>query len=432
MRTTATAKIFILPALGFALNAAVTSTGFAQVGSFGTSTTLEPPPRSATQTTPPKTADTALTLGSWQVYPTMFGGVIYDTNINQAATGAQSSYGFRIAPSIAANRDDGINRTTAYGMVDARIYTRQSGNNSDVVSAKVGVANKYQPVADWIFGAGADFTRQSNLFTTFGVDRSLKTFNPTGNGLSPTANATPYNQTSGNLSAQKNFDKAFVLVQGSVVNMSFDDSNTSTTSPNGTTFNGSLRGGVWFTPVFYGFAEAGADHRNFSNRSLSSNGYRVTGGVGTEQVGLLRGEIFGGYQEEDFKGIANTGSAVFGLRGEYLPLKELSIHASVDQSIGASQLVNTPTSSRVTTALASVDYTIARQWTAAGRAGYIHTEFVSNARRDDAWTVGATLSYSIVRNFDATIDFQHLELKSNAAAQSFARDVATLGLTYRY
>ncbi len=432
--STSPARLLILPVLGFALNVAVSSTGFAQVGSFG-SGTIQPPPRDVSPAPAPPgraAAEGALPLGSWLVYPSMFAGVVYDTNIDQVNTGARSAVGLRFTPSISGVRDDGVNQTTLYGMVDGRLYSK-SGNNADVVSAKIGVTDRYQPVSDWIFNVTGDFTRQSNLFSTFGVDKSLTNFNTTGNGLSPSTNPTPYNQMSGNVSAQKNMDKAFAILSASVVNQVFDNQ-AGAISPNSVTTSANLRGGYWITPVIYGFVEGGGDNRAFSNRTLSSNGYRVTTGLGIDQAGFIRGEIYGGFQQQDFRNAANLGekgNGLVGFRMEYFPRPELTFRASVDQSIGATQLA-TPTSTQVTSVLGSVDYSISRQWSTTARAGYIHSDFIGGNRTDDAWTVGATLNYSIVRNIDATLDFQHLELGSNTAGQSFNRDVATIGVTYRY
>jgi hypothetical protein len=57
---------------------------------------------------------------------------------------------------------------------------------------------------------------------------------------------------------------------------------------------------------------------------------------------------------------------------------------------------------------------------------------VGTPRLDDAWTGGATLTYSLWVNFGITLDYQHIELKSNAPFQSFTREIVTLGATYTY
>jgi predicted phage terminase large subunit-like protein len=50
--------------------------------------------------------------------------------------------------------------------------------------------------------------------------------------------------------------------------------------------------------------------------------------------------------------------------------------------------------------LVQATYAIAPEWAAAARFGYIHTTYVGTPRLDDAWTGGATITYSVWLNFD--------------------------------
>ena len=109
----------------------------------------------------------------------------------------------------------------------------------------------------------------------------------------------------------------------------------------------------------------------------------------------------------------------------------------LDQVLGVSFLApssGTPlgTSTKATTLLGEATYALGPEWAASGRAGFINTTYVSNPRRDDAWTFGTTVTYSVWRNFGLTFDYQHIELSSNVAFQGFSRDVVTLGATYKY
>jgi hypothetical protein len=86
----------------------------------------------------------------------------------------------------------------------------------------------------------------------------------------------------------------------------------------------------------------------------------------------------------------------------------------------------------VVTSLGQATYAPMQEWSASGRFGFIHTDYVSTPRNDDAWTVGATFNYSVWRNFGVTLDYQHIDLASNVPLQGFTRDVVTVGLTYKY
>ena len=308
-----------------------------------------------------------------------------------------------------------------------------------MVTARTGFIERYQPVRDVVINAQADYTRQKDLFSTFGIDHSVTTLNPTAVGLMPTVNPLAYNQFSATASVQKNFDRAFLNIGGSVVAIRYDNNQDPTApSPDGVTYTGIGRGGFWFTPFLYAYAEGSVDQRRYSQDQFNSSGYRTVGGIGTDQIGLFRGEVYGGFQSErhDFAPLGTVNGSVFGGRVYYYPTRELTISASVDETIGVSLLESVPgalgTSTKATSALLQATYALAREWAASARFGVIHTEYVDTGRLDDAWMGGATVTYSVWQNFGLTLDYQYIQLNSNVPLQGFNRNVVMLGGTYKY
>ena len=72
------------------------------------------------------------------------------------------------------------------------------------------------------------------------------------------------------------------------------------------------------------------------------------------------------------------------------------------------------------------------EWEWSGRGGYVRSAYSNSLRRDNGWTLGATLTYSIWQNFGLSLDYQHLALNSNEPDQSFSRDIVTFGISYKY
>ena len=174
-------------------------------------------------------------------------------------------------------------------------------------------------------------------------------------------------------------------------------------------------------------------------RSLNSSGFRTLVGLGSDQIGLFRGEVYGGYQQESFNSaaIGTVGSSVYGGHLEYSPYPKLTLRAGADRTIGASLLGAAPaiaagTSSIVTSFLSQATYALFPEWEWSGRAGYVRAAYTDSARRDNGWTAGATLTYSIWRSLGLSLDYQHLALNSNVPDQGFSRDIVTLGLSYKY
>lgn len=394
----------------------------------------------------PDNGDEALPIGNWLVFPSLFAGGIFATNPSESPTGGRATPGLRLTTNSYAQTDDGIKKTVFYSNSDIELYANPgsstTGSSPNNLSSRTGVIETYQPFSDLVLTAQADFTRQENYFTPLGVTNNLASLNPTGVGVAPTANPVPYNQLSGTGSIQKNFSDGFIIVSGSIVDLTYDRSTSQTSvspSPNGVTYTGSSRVGYWFIPDLYGYVEGSLDQRNYATNALSSSGYRITAGIGSDAIGLFRGELYAGYQAENYDSAAvgSTSGPILGGRGSYFPLPELTINASVDQTIGASLLATTPnspagTSTKVSTFLTQVAYALAPEWTATGRGGINLTTYGGNARRDTAWTTGATLTYSVWRSFGLTFDYQHTTLSSNVPQASYTNDAATVGVSYKY
>jgi len=444
-------RIFVTIGYAASLSAGITSVSQAQVGSIGGAggASLQPPPVASGRPdvfARPGRADTALIVGDWLLYPSGFAGVVYDSNVNDSSTGVVSSPGLRLAPSLLAETDNGISKTSLYGTVDGRLYLDQRANGSDAISVRSGVVELYQPLPDLIVIGQGDFTRQKDIFSTLGVTNDLLLLNTTATGLAPTVNPQSYSQLSGRASVQKDFASAFTILSGSVVDQMYDSRpGAVASSSDGVVYTGTGRGGIWITPALYGYIEGALDTRDYVTRAFNSSGYRAVVGLGTDQIGLLKGEAYAGFQSESGQsgGIATNDGPLFGARIYYYPLPELTINLAANETLGVSLLATTPTSAvgalasigtstKVTSVLGTASYSIAPEWGASGRAGYIHTEYNGNPRRDDACTVGGTISYNFWRSVGLTLDYQHVQLTSNVAFQSFSRDVITFGATYKY
>ncbi len=389
---------------------------------------------------------TALPVAGWLFYPSLLAGAVYDDNIFQSPTNRTSRLGGQITPSLIAIRDDGIHKLTLYGTAEARLYSGSS--DYDTLIGRAGFTHQYEALRDLVFRFQGDYIRQTNVFNSAATfDNATGVTNPFA--VAPTARPFPYNQFVGSASVVKMFNESFVSLRGSISHITYDSSNgvpnnTVPAPADGTIYSIAGRAGYWINPFFNVYVEPTVNWQEYSARAGDSTGYRVVSGISTDRIGLYRGEIFAGYQEQRTSQGANTtdltmGGAVIGARLTYEPTRFLMFRATVDETLGVSQL-NDPTSPvgtplRQTTAVLDTTYLVTRDLMVSVRGGYINNAYhatFAGQRQDDGWLAGVKGMYNFNRNFGIALDYQHTELNSNVANSGFYRNLVTLSGTYRY
>jgi hypothetical protein len=420
-------------------------------------------------------------IGVWMFYPTIFAGGVYDDNTSQL-TGHNSGFSARLVPNLSAIWNTPIHQTTIYGVADARFF------DTNTVSATTGFSHSYEPTRDVILSIQGNYTRQTDIFTSalnFNNGAIGPATSPTSSaplfinpfGTNPSVNPIAYNQFTAAGYATKKFgfdDRAFVTVGGAAYYLAFDHQvdlaplgplvTPFQTSHDGANYQVSGRIGYHVGPSIYVFADGAGIFQRFNNSLFNTNGYRVSGGIGSDDPkSLLTGEIYGGYQaQHEFnnqvlspEGLAilgipnpalgvplssgvpqNTDSPVFGGRIYYFPTRRWTLLAQVDEILSVATILDptvpagTPT--RTITSLLQTNYSISHVLTVGARLGYTRASFIGIDRLDNAYMAGASLNYEIWRNLMATLDYQYSTGRSTGPMSDFTRNVYTVGLTYRY
>ena len=422
-----------------------------------------------------------VTVGDWKLYPKIYVGAVWDTNIDQQASGAPpgaeptSRTGARAVPYLNGFYDGGIHKTSVYGVADARFF------DDNTLSATAGVTHRYEAMRDLIFNFYGNYTRQTDLFTNAlnfnnGAIGPNITGSPETNipiilnpfGTTPSVNPSSYNQYTGGASVLKTFENnTFATVSGTVFHIQYDHTAALpiglpfSTSLDGTNYWATGRVGYNVTPQFYVFAEGSGIFQRFNNSLFDTNGYRAIGGVGSaDPQSLFKGEVYGGYQAQheingsgflvDANNVpivingtvlpsgvpADTHSPIFGGRLAYYPTRYWTFIAQVDETLGISTTISPTLPAGVpllaTNAILQTNYNISQWWWVGARAGYTRAKFYGFDRVDNGYMAGASLNYEIWRNLLLTLDYQYSTVSSNQVLSDFTRNVYSAGLTYRY
>lgn len=377
--------------------------------------------------------DFGMPIGTWLLYPQLFAGAVFNDNVFRSSTDKMAELGLRLTPSFQALRDDGIQKTTVYGAGDFQFY--RDGSAADTFQGRAGVAHAIEFSPDLVLRGGFDFTRSVGLSPSF--TSNIPVFVTSAN--TALASGQPFNQWTGSLSVEKRLTQSFFVVgTGSAQRITYDDRHSDIYAPgqNGTAYSVGLRGGYWVGPVFNVFVEPSLNWRNYDNAGLDNQGYRVVGGVASDQIGLFKGEVFGGYQRQsgarDIGGYVD--SPVLGGRVYYYPTEYLTFALSADESTGAASGVNLSqaTYTRNQTVQFTGNYAFSPYWSANGRLSYARTRYINVSREDSAFVAGGGVSYNFWRNIAITLDAQHTRQTSNVEIASYSQNLYTLGATYRY
>ena len=405
-----------------------------------------------------------LPYGGWLIYPSVFLGSVYNDNINGGTKDRLSALGLQIQPRLEADFDNGLHAISIYANGDFQFYPSE-GSNSVQATARLGTIYTYSPTPDLSVRFQGDFTRMNGLFAPGFWPSTYQTWQPLNSQLTNGSIFT--NEYSGSVSVEKELtDRMSVRVSAGLVYSTFDQpsNDNASNAPLGVSqvpFNGldyslAVRGINQLTPLIYTFVETGADIHRYQHGASDANVYRVIGGLGSDLIRLVRGEIYAGYQAR-FGSDGDKGSAglpTFGGRISYYPTRYFTISASADQTLSLSDTpsstsappgqpiqVSQSTSGNMFQSRIQADYALSYVWSAYVQAGYGRTQYriPSDLALIEVWSAGAGLRYALRQNLALTLDYQFNNSNTKyrtplafAASTQFRQNVISVGLTYRY
>ena len=394
------------------------------------------------------TPENGIPLAGWMFYPSLFAGAVFNDNVYATPTDRRAATGVRLRPSFTAELDNGIHKTSVYGTVDAQFYPGVNGTathrSPSNVSALAGLSHLWEPTSDLQIRFAAGYSRQNGLFgSNFGAGAPIT---PSPSVTSVAGSQQFSNQFNGTVSVEKEMaSRTFVRATAGATYVTYDNVSglvapVTSSGQEGVSYTGALRGGYWVIPQVNAFVEAGGDWRRYNRSIFDTNGYRVVGGLASDLIGLMRGEIYAGYQSQSSASGAfgDHSMPAFGARLYYYPTRDLTFTASVDQTFGAAAAwaapsVVVPANNKTVQAKLQADYALAPYWTVFARGGYGETRWITSPRVDDTWVAGIGTNYTFWRNVALTFEYRFTKTDTNnIAAASYRQNLVSAGMTYRY
>ena len=376
----------------------------------------------------PASADGALQVFNWLVYGSMGVSGVYDNNINSSPVNPIAAYGTQITPAIIAEYNTGIQRTFIYGVGDFRYYP--SVDKFQAWDSSAGIVHVWEIERGLNLRAQAQLTEgESPLgYTNLGTNAVV--------AINPVQSTTLFGSTS----IQRDVGLFFTALGGSVTHQAFGQTETVDTDVavpesyrDGTTYTVNGRVGYNISPLLYTYVEPSINTAQYNDSTLNSQGYRVVAGLGSARIGLMNGEIYGGFMDQTFTdpSITPLSTGVYGAHLSYYPTRDLSFTASLDQGLNTSDY-NTraflPGSIvKTNTAKLQANWDVSRSITLAGSIQYSEWDYLGATLVQYYWTGSSSLTYWVQPKLGITLQYSHSILDTNVVGGNYTHDFVSLG-----
>jgi hypothetical protein len=192
-----------------------------------------------------------------------------------------------------------------------------------------------------------------------------------------------------------------------------------------------------FSPGYTAFLRGTYDQRSFDVKidrngvNRDSDGYRADAGVSLLVTRLVRGEIYGGYLQQNYKApLTDVSGFNYGAQLDWFPTELVTVHLTASRALVDTTVPGASTRDDRQIA-ASFDYELLRNLIVQGGLGYTNSVYQGTARDDDYIDANLTATYYITRYLAGTARYLYSERSSTIVGQDFTDNLISAGLRLR-
>lgn len=369
-----------------------------------------------------------LTLGIFNINAGGTFGTFFDDNVFALSANRRSDIAFFARPEISASAQGDGYGIQAAGFLEGRKYRRY--DSEDQLNAGASFAAVVQPDADTQIRAKAQYLRGHEDRGT-GDSVFLTLDRPVAFDLIDTAVAVNkrYERWFGSVGASA---VSIFYQNATLLGISADQSYRDVVIPTGT-----ARVGYVVAPLTSIFVDVTGNFRQFRYEPLSSNGYRVVGGVLFEPGpgARVKGEIYAGYIHQTYSGPSlqtistwTAGGAIsFLLTDQMTATFEGRREAKEAGLLTGVSLIESSVGGRI-------DYQLLDNFVVGAGATYLIDEYKGFGRVDRYVSPLASARYTVSKNVTVGVDYRMLDFKANSvgADAGFRRNVVLAAVNVRF
>lgn len=356
----------------------------------------------------------------------LIAGGVYNDNLYSSRFNKTSDTGFNLTPSFSLRREVGLHSTSLNASMNNQFYVRNSDGN--VHSGGLSLSHVYEVERDLIVYLQGHVGRNVNQAPIQSINSSFQ-FKP-----------AYYNEEYFSGSVEKSFDRISVGLGASVLGQQYDDfSDTAgrryyTKDLNGVNKTVTGRVGYAITPVIQAFIQPSYNWQNFDNSRYDAHGYSVTAGLRSDRIGLFRGEIYGGYQEQRFENLnVDSKGPTFGGSISWFPTRDWTFTAGLSQSYGLTQgVAYQGGTGRSTSGSLSATYLVSRTLNASGSLTYGRSSYSQSNLQQDTFGAGVQVNYMFTAHLGMNAGYSFTRVNYSQGQGGYDRNLITLGASGRF
>ncbi|MDF1685802.1 MAG: hypothetical protein ACJAVO_003001 [Parvibaculaceae bacterium] len=364
--------------------------------------------------------------GSFLFYPSVTVGESYDDNIYAAETNTESDFVTDLSTQLSLvstwSRHELILNATA----DAAFYAENDDENT----------------VDWGVGATGriDIVRDSSIDLAASYDH-LTEDRGSANAIGVQTEPTEYDLLYGLVAINHKFNRVSLRVEGTYSDYDYDNGSL---IGGGVSFQddrdraemvGTVQVGYDVSPDTNVFLRGSINERDYdldvpaATVDRDSDGYEVVAGVEFGISSLASGEIYAGYQEQDYTAAAldNISGLAFGVDVEWYLTPLTTVRATASSSV--EETINATASGYLSNSYGlGLDHELMRNVIVSADVGYTTDEYEGITRTEDTLTLDLGVDYLINRNFRAEFGYTYTNRDSDTAGRGYDNNVVGFSL----
>jgi hypothetical protein len=365
--------------------------------------------------------------GSWMFNPLITGGVLFDSNVFAAPSGAQSDLAAVAQATMRAHTLWGQHGLDLQADVQSFAYLEHLGLDQTNASLK-GIG--------WV-----DLRHDAQLLTAFKIahlNEGVGTLSSPAGAVQP----TPYDLFSGDVTYRQEFNRLAAAFGTRIDSYSYG----TTVAQNGSVINQDNRDGQIYrlhgrvdyalSPMLGLFTAAEGNQRDLRGtptNPLDSSGYRLLAGTNIELTHLITGEFAAGYTSQRFADV--TVGTIAGLAYRALvawrPTRLMDVTFKAERVVTESS-ETTSTGVRADAAQLGIDYELRRNVIVSAVGAYELEKFYNQVRIDRVTTLGSQIKYVLSRYGYLSLEHRFVRRDSDIPTLSFDKNQVMINVTAQF